>query len=311
MARVQNNNGLAAQAKKPTFSQAITGPALQNLIRKSVPDARSAARLTGTLLSVVAQTPALQKCSPASIVAAALRGEGAGLQITRDYHVVPFGNTAVYVPGYKGLLTLLMATGEVEDADCIAVHEGELIGRDKRTKRPVFDFSIYETDEEEKQHPVIGYYFYVQFTNGSFRFKYMSVGEILDHADRYVQSFERAKYEQMIAGELPEAEVESLKNKTRWYSDTDTMMRKTVIRNLLNSGYVPIANTALREELIADEASKGDGIIPDLDTPTYEAPVDTVEAEEVTDISEPAPAPKKPAQASTGADDGAIEGFFD
>lgn len=307
MARVQNNKGLAAQAKKPTFSQAITGTALQNLIRKSVPDARSAARFTGTLLSVVSQTPALQKCNPASVVAAGLRGEGAGLQITRDFHIVPFGSNAVYVLGYKGMLTLLMATGEVEDADCIAVHKGELVGRDKRTKRPIFDFSIYETDEEEAKHPVIGYYFYVQFNNGSFRYKYMSIGEILDHATRFSKSFDRETFDKIQNGEITGDELEALKEKSPWYGNTETMMKKTVIRNLLNSGYVPIANSVLQEALVADENTHGEGIMPDLDIPTYEAPVETVEAEAVTDI----PAAPAPAPAPAEDTDGTIDGFFE
>lgn len=239
--------------KKESFSQAITGTALQNLIKKSVPDARAAARFTGALISVVAKNPKLQKVNPATVVACALRGEGAGLQIERDYHVVPFGNTAQYIVGYKGLLSLMMATGEVQDANCIPVYSGELLGRNKKTKRQEFDFSIYENEEEEQKHELLGYYFYIEKKDGMFHREYMSIQEIISHAERYSKSFNRKTYEKIVNGELTGSDLEEAKSKSLWYTQAETMMKKTVIRKLLNSGYVRLANDAgLREQIQYD-----------------------------------------------------------
>ena len=261
--KMQNSlSPTTASKKKETFSMAVTGDSLQNLIRKSVPDAAAAARFTGTLISVVASNQQLQKCAPATIVAAALRGEGMGFVIGRDYYVVPFGDTAVYVPGYKGLLNLLLSSGEVADADVVEVREGEIVGRDKRTKRLQFDFSVYETDSEMLEHPVIGYYAYMELLSGYFRFEYMSVEEILAHAERYSKSFSIDTYTKLENGVYSAEQAERIRSTSPWYSTPETMFKKTVMRKLLNSGFVPLANSAkIRAELSADTAVENGDII--------------------------------------------------
>lgn len=234
-----NGNGAIAN-KQEKFSVAIQGNALQGMIKKATPDAKSAARLTGSLISLVASSTELQNCNPASIVAAALRGEGMGLMLGMGYYVVPYAGTASFQISYKGLIAMAMAGGDVADMDCVEIREGEYVGRNRRTKRPEFDFSIYATDEEAEQHPIIGYYAYVEKKDGFFRSEYMSLGAILDHAEQYSKTFDRAKYRQLISGDLSPEEAERLKKKSPWYSATETMMKKTVIRRLLNSGYVQL-----------------------------------------------------------------------
>lgn len=243
--------------EKKTFSAAVTGPAIQNMIAKSVSTPEAAARLTGNLISAVAASAKLQQCKPATIVAAALRGEGAGLTMGRDYYLVPFGDSCNFLLGYKGLLTLLISGGKVADTNCFEVREGEFKGRDRRTKRPIFDFSTYTTDEEAAAHPIVGYYFYVEMKDGYFRAEYMSVPEIIAHATRYSKSFDPEKYRLLESGDLSTKEADALKEKSPWYGSFDTMAKKTVIRRLLNSGYVPIANSTNAERAIeADRATE-------------------------------------------------------
>lgn len=321
-------NSIIKRDKQQSFSSAITGAALQNLIRKSVPNASAAARFTGSLISAVAATPALQKCNPATVVAAALRGEGMGLTLGREYHLVPFADSCAYVIGYKGLLSLLIASGEVADCDCIEVREGEFIGRDPRTKRPKFDFSVYETDEEAEKHEIIGYYFYVELKSGYFRAEYMRIGEILDHAQRYSKTFDRAKYDAIYngLGELTPQEIEKIKSSSPWYSATETMMKKTVIRKLLNSGYIKLANSAAIDEALAYDNSAEDGLIPDAILSVDASTGEVVEAEAVDVADAPQEADSAHAQArkrkaqneapvadtgDSGEGSGENESFFD
>ena len=257
-------NALTSQGQgkeKQTFSVAVTGEGLQNLIKKSVATPEAAARFTGTLISAVAASPQLQACKPATVVAAALRGEGMGLSLGREYHLIPFGESCAYVIGYKGLIALCLAGNDVADMDCIEVREGEYIGRDKRTKRPKFDFSVYETDDEAAMHPVIGYYAYVEFVSGRFRFEYMTVNEILDHAARYSKAFDIDKWRKLQNGELSPQEAEKLKSGSPYYSAPETMFKKTVIRKLLNSGYVRLANSAAVRDAISYDTSIENGIV--------------------------------------------------
>lgn len=263
--------GQSASAAQ-SFDIAIRSDAIQNMIASATPDADSAKRLSGALISIVSASEQLKRCSAQSIVAAALRGEGMGLTLGREYYVVPYGDKATYILGFKGLLALLISTGEVADTDCIEVREGEYLGRDRRTKRPSFDFSVYKTDEEAEKHPVIGYYAYVEMKSGYFRGEYMTIGEILNHATRYSKAFDREKYDRMMSGDMTPDEVEKLKSKSPWYGNTEMMMRKTVIRKLLNSGYVRLANSAAINKALTDENNMENGIIPtlSLDTTTGE-----------------------------------------
>ncbi len=256
MARAGNSivsAGGGAMEQNQKFSVAIQSDALQKMILRATGNAQSAARLTGSLISLVASNTELQKCNPASIAAAALRGEGMGLILNIGYYVVPYAGTAQFQLGYKGLIAMAMAGGDVADMDCVEIREGEYVGRNRRTKRPEFDFSVYETDAEAEKHPIIGYYAYIEKRDGFFRSEYMSLGAILDHAEQYSKTFDRTKYRQLISGELSPEDEERLKRKSPWYSSTETMMKKTVIRRLLNSGYVQLRAIGSIETELARE----------------------------------------------------------
>lgn len=292
-------NTLANREKK-TFSAAITGDSLQNLIKKSVATPEAAARFTGTLISAVAASPQLQNCQPATIVAAALRGEGMGLSLGREYYLVPFGDNCAYVIGYRGLIALCLAGNDVADMDCIEVREGEYVGRDPRTKRPKFDFSIYETDEEALKHPIIGYYAYVEFVSGRFRFEYMTMAEILDHASRYSKAFNIEKYWKLQRGELSPQEADKLKQGSPYYSAPDTMFKKTVLRKLLNSGYVRLANSATISAAISYDMDTEEGLMPDLDIiPDYSVVEGTGEVIDTPQDAENAPVSEVAVEPST------------
>lgn len=288
--RVTNNGAMTATGNnKPTFSKAIMSDSIQNLIKKSVPDSRSAARLTGTLVSVVATNPQLQNCTPATVIAAAVHGEGMGLAIGQGFYIVPYGNTAKFMLGYKGMLQLAIATGLFADIDCVAVREGEIVGRDPKTKRHIFDFSRY-TEEEESEHEIIGYMAYAELKDGFYRYEYISMKELLRRADRFSAAFSIDRYNKLIEGKLSAAEAEKLKKSSPWYDiggNQETMCKKTVLRSLLTSGYLPIASDTLTQAL-KEDAADDEGIILDApsDNKSNIIPVDdavVVDAENNTD----------------------------
>lgn len=316
MARM-NNSIVSTNNENQKFTVAIQGQALQGLIAKSTPDAQTAARLTGALISVVSESEQLKSCTPISIVAAALRGEGLGLMLGQGYYVVPYGNTARLQVGYKGLIQLAIAGGDVADMDCVEIREGEYVGRNRRTKRPEFDFSVYATDEEAEKHPIIGYYAYIEKRDGFFRAEYMSVGAILDHAERYSKTFDRTKYMQLANGELSKEEADRLMVKSPWYSSTETMMKKTVIRKLLNSGYVVLNAVGKMQAALAtddENESAGNAIAAfdvvsvdestgELRSESTQIPTQDAEAtEESTDTTTAKKRGRKPKEAS-GAQD--------
>lgn len=169
----------------------------------------------------------------------------------------------------KGYIQLAMSTGFYADIDCIEVRDGELDGRDRRTGKPKVNLARYETDEEREQHAVIGYYGYFELKDGTFRYEYWSLDKLLRHADRYSKAFSREKFLEMQSGSMNPKDVEKLLNGSPWYDPNggqDKMCRKTVIRQLLNSGYAPLS-PEVKTAFASDSQSEDGGVIPDLQMP--------------------------------------------
>lgn len=263
--KAQNQTGFtpATREKKTTFSMAITAPNAQQMITRALKDDRMAARFTSTLIGAVSASDALKKCDPGTIIAAGLRGEGMGLIYGHGYYIVPYDTVAQFSMGYKGYCQLAMSTGYYADIDCIEVREGELEGRSRRTGKPTINLAKYDTDEERESHKIIGYYAYYELKDGAFRYEYWSMDKLLRHADRYSPAFKLDKYNAMIAGELSADEQKKLLRGTPWYDvggGQDKMCRKTMLRQLLNSGYAPLSNE-VRSYFNEDS---DDGVIPDV-----------------------------------------------
>lgn len=264
------NNSFAPQiAQKQTFSAAITSAAMQNMMLKSLRDERAVARITSTLISAVSASDQLKNCEPSTIVAAALRGEGMGLIFGNGYYVVPYGTTATYLLSYKGYIQLAMSTGFYADIDCVEVREGEIEGRDRRTGKPIVNLAKYESDEERQSKPVIGYYGYFELKNSMFRYEYWPMDRLLRHADRYSKAFSYEKFKAMQSGEMNPRDVEKLLNGSPWYDPNggqDRMCRKTILRQLLNSGYAPLS-PEVKTQLMEESRAEDEGVIPDFQMP--------------------------------------------
>ena len=256
-------NSLVQKQEKKTFSSVISSDGAQKLIRASLKDDGSVKRFTGTLISVVNASEQLSACEPGSVISAALRGEGAGLIYGQGYYVVPYGKSATYITSYKGWIQLAIATGMYADIDVLDVREGERKGRDPRTGKPIIDMSVYDTDEEREQHPIIGIKAYFILKDGMYREEYWTMGEILRHANRYSQAFSVELYDKWQGG-LPLTKDEQFKvaNGSPWYTNTIRMAKKTVLKSLLTSGFAPLSNEV--KSLLNAEPDSGEAVIPDL-----------------------------------------------
>ena len=267
--KATNSFAPSAKSNTPSFSMAITAPSMQQLMMKSLRNERSVARLTSTLISAVNASDQLKACEPSTIVAAALRGEGMGLIYGHGYYVVPYGTTATYLLSYKGYIQLAMSTGFYADIDCVEIREGEIEGRERRTGKPIINLAKYESDEERQSKPIIGYYGYFELSNSIFRFEYWSMDKILRHADRYSKAFSYEKFKAMQSGEMNPKDVEKLLNGSPWYDPNggqDRMCRKTILRQLLNSGYAPLS-PEVKTKLMEEASAEDEGMIPDMPMP--------------------------------------------
>lgn len=232
------NNQLQAQ-QKPKFSVAITTKGYQSLIANTLRDPARVRRFTASITSAVAVNPALQECDAGTILAGALLGESLNLSPSPQlgqYYLVPFKNRkankidAQFVLGYKGYLQLALRSGQYADLDVTEIKQGEYLGKDSMTGKPKFQF--IEDDDLRDALPTVGYMAYFEYVNGFRKVLYWSKEKMMNHADTYSKAFSRQKYEELLAGKIPESEM--WKYSSFWYKSFDDMAKKTMLRQLIS-----------------------------------------------------------------------------
>ena len=258
------NNALTAQKQK--FSVAISTDSYRNLINNTLGDPERSRRFVASITSAVAVNPALQECTPATILAGALLGESLNLSPSPQlgqYYLVPFENKlkdkagktlwvkdeegnhvldkngkwvamtekkAQFVLGFKGYIQLAIRSGQYKDIDAIEIKEGEYLGKDPDTGKPRFSF--IEDDDERDSRPVIGYLAYFEYLNGFKKSLYWSKTKMMNHADQYSPAFSAQALIKMENGEIPQEEM--WKYSSFWYKNFDEMAKKTMLRQILS-----------------------------------------------------------------------------
>ena len=279
---VQGANTLVQKREKKSFADIINSEKGQALISNSFPTKEAKAAFTASLISAVGQNEALKLCEPASIISAGLHGVSMGLSLPLgQFSIIPYGSTAKYQISYKGLAQMAIRSGEYNDINVFDVRDGEYKGRDKTTRAPVFEW--VEDDDLREQLPIIGYYGFFRISNGFTQTIYWTHDKILRHADRYAKAFSLEKYEKLLAGELPQSEAEKLRGGSPWYDDPNgeahmKMCRKTILIQLLNSGFAPLSTEMVRA-MEEDKASEDGDFISAEDVALGVAPKSSVEAE--------------------------------
>lgn len=264
------------------FTATISGAAVQKMITTALRNPDKAARFTSTLISLVNSNKKLQECEPASIISAALRGEGMNLSLAlQHFSVVPYGKSANYQVSYKGLEQLATRSGQYKILPFVEdVREGEYSGKDPITRQPKIDW--LDDGPERSALPIVGYYGYYELLNGACRSIYWTYDKILTHADRYSKAFDKAKYERLLAGKLSKEDIKSvtkswdrtaltqeeaaarIREGSPWYDDPTSeahmkMCRKTVMIQLLNDGAAPLSmemTMAIKEDQIVEQGGE-------------------------------------------------------
>lgn len=255
-------NSITNQSSRKGFTATISGDAVQKMVMQSLKDPKRAASFTSTLISVVNASYQLQQCEPASIISAALRGEGMNLSLALgQYSIVPYGSKANYQLSYKGLAQLATRTGLYKDFGVYDVREGEYKGKDQKTRQPVIEWL---DDDERENLPLIGFYGFYELQNGFFKSIYWTHEKILNHADRYSKAFSKDKYQKLLDGKLSQQEADKLRNGSPWYDDPlseahQKMCKKTVLIQMLGDGTAPLSlemSTVIKEETMKESGGE-------------------------------------------------------
>ena len=295
-------------AQRPAFSALISTPSYQKLINNTIKDPNRARRFVSAIVSAVAVNPALQECTPHTILSGALLGESLNLSPSPQlgqYYLVPFRDkkndcvNAQFVLGYKGLVQLALRSGQYKRLNVVSVKDGELHGWNPITE----EFSILPiSDEEEREKArTVGYLASFEYLNGFTKTIYWSKEKMVAHADRFSAAFSKeatnGRYPKVSFADY-EAHNYPAKDEwlysSFWYKDFDGMAHKTMLRQLISKWGV--MSIDLQTAFEADAAAESEEYFeaPEAQLPFSPAP--ELPSEEPQE--EPAPTAQQEEQVS-------------
>ena len=309
----QNN----APAPQMNFSTFMTSAAVKKRIDAMI-GGDGGPRFISSIVSAVSVNPALSQCDYGTILSAALLGESLKLSPSPQlgqYYMVPFNDkkrgqkVAQFQLGYKGYIQMAIRSGQYKKLNVLAIKDGELIRFDPLNEE--IEVRLIDDEKQREAARTIGYYAMFEYTNGFRKAMYWSVDKMMAHADKYSMAFSAAKYQDLLAGRIPQSEM--WKYSSFWYKDFDGMAYKTMLRQLISKW--GIMSIDLQQAMTNDMAvSYGDGSVEYVDNSNEYAQAyayDTVEeaqegagqAENSADKNV-APAQNPGAQANQGGGNG-------
>ena len=265
------NSLTKSKARKNPLAVYLSSDAVKDQINKVV-GGKDGQRFITAIISAVNTNHALQECSNASIVSAALLGESLKLSPSPQlgqYYMVPFndknkGKVAQFQLGYKGYIQLALRSGQYKKLNVLAIKEGELIRYDPLDEE--IEVKLIEDEVEREKAPTIGYYAMFEYLNGFRKTMYWSREKMESHALQYSKGYAAKK------------------GYTFWEKDFDAMAYKTMLRQLISKwGVMSIEMVTAMDSDLA--------VINDDGTKDYvESEEYVIDAEpEVVQEAEPAP----------------------
>lgn len=252
-------------APQTQLAEARPQDGIQALLRNNwdriaavMPKHMTSERLFQLSLSAINQTPKLAACTPASLLSCVMKCSALGLEpsavdgLGRAY-ILPYGNQATFLIGYKGLIDLARRSGQLKSIHAQAVYEGD-------------EFDMWE--DEDGQH----------FTFRPTRNVPHDPAHLTDvYVSAHLMDGGR------VIERMTKAEVEAIRNRSRaknngpWKTDYEAMALKTVIRRAAK--YLPMSTQA-QEAVAADEQTPDySGVLnPVIDMPA-DAPVEPQQPE--------------------------------
>lgn len=300
----------AVTPQKAKFSEIINSAAAKKSIANVLQDPKRQQRYISSIVTTVANNPALQECTFASILSASLLGESLNLSHSPQlgqYYMVPFkdkkaGETRVsFILSYKGYVQLALRSGYYKKLNVLPIKEGELISYDPLTED--IEVHMIEDAGERENTPTVGYYAMFEYMNGFRKTMYWTKDKMLAHADKYSQAFSRdgadiktqygtkhkvsfAEYE---AGNYPK--TDEWMYSSFWYKDFDAMAMKTMLRQLISKwGIMSVEmQDAISQDIQNDRENGGDNSDFDYVSDALTEDVGTPTVDESTgEIKEPA-----------------------
>jgi len=201
----------------------------QETLFESMPKHLNAERMIAVFLGCVRKTPKLLNCTVESVINAMRQAATYGLEpgdALGHAYLVPYKDECTFLAGYKGLIDMSRRSGNISTVYSEVVHEGDdfeyRLGSDpKMHHQPALDADRFK-------RPVTHVYAVFRLRDGGVQWKVMSCAEIDEHKKKHSQAW---RY----------AENVTKKKDSTWHTSWEKMARKTVLREMINSGEVPVS----------------------------------------------------------------------
>ncbi len=242
----QANRGITLASDHKTFRDLMMSPGVQEKLVASAAKGLDLDRLRELAISTVTRSPDLQKCTAASIVSGLIKAAQFGLELggpAAEAYLVPFYNStvgateALMIPGYRGLIKLVLQSGEVESITAQVVYRGEECGIELGDNPSIRHIPSLTTERIDAN--IIAAYMVARMKNGR------NVVELMTRKDiERIRASSKAK------------------NAMAWTDWWGEMARKSVVRRGLK--YLPMQTNA--KMLIEEEDSQLSSTSDDLDS---------------------------------------------
>lgn len=226
----------------------------QNLIFENTPAGVNPAALVKKALFAIQANPRLLDCDKDSLFMAVYESAVNGLEIggiRSEAYLVPYGEKVQLIPGYKGLISLVRRTGKLVDVTMECVHQGDTFEATKGDEVKLVHRP--SDDPKREQQPVTHVYVIFHMVDGSKVRNVWTSAQVNAHRDRYSEGYRRAE------AYLRDCEKKKAKPDPKklspWHNNWAVMAYKTLIRDAINRGRLPLSDAVL--DLVNREDDRG------------------------------------------------------
>ena len=217
VAKQPSQKALAVKNFKAVLDNSYYQEQLKNVMKEN------AGTFAASLLELVTSDEKLLACDGRLLMAEAMKAASLHLPLNKQLgyaYIVPYGNTPTRIIG---------------DINADVVYEGEYQGYDKISGE-------LHLDGVKSSNKIVGYFAFLELTNGFRKMMYMSLDDMCSYAKKYSATLRNCKMTNQQLAEMAQKQAESGPGNTvGWYGNFNDMATKTVLRRLLSKyGYLSI-----------------------------------------------------------------------
>ena len=274
-----------------SFNDTLNNAYYQAQLKSTMKD--NAGTFATSLMELVTSDEKLLACPPQLLMAEAMKAASLHLPLNKQLgyaYIVPYGNTPTMIIGYKGLYQLAIRSGLYKNINADIVYEGMYEGYD------VISGELH-LGGSKTSNKVIGYFAFLELTNGFRKMMYMSLEDMCQYARKYSATLKNCKMTNQQLAEMAQKQAESGPGSSvGWYGNFNDMATKTVLRRLLSKyGYLSIEmqNAMTVDDIPTAEEQRDAEFAEAKEVMVVDA--ETGEIKQPTDEAVPAPDEAKPA----------------